>query len=93
MAVWRLLLVPSALVVYLKCGEENKSENKFKDEEPRCRFVENAVQVAELHPNHAGCQNCRNEVLQHLLQSAAPSNRPMGRFGRWRGLEGTALWW
>ena len=53
-AVLGNLLVLSALVVCLKRGEENRSEKELKDEEPRKRFVGNAVQVAELHPNRVG---------------------------------------
>ena len=60
MAVWRPLPVLSASVVCLKRGEENRRENEWKDEEPRYRSMENAVQVAELHPNRVGCQNYRN---------------------------------
>ena len=43
MAVWHLSPVLSASVVCLKRGEENRSESKFKDKEPRYRFLENAT--------------------------------------------------
>ena len=39
---------------------EKKSEIELNDEESRTRFVQKALQVAESHPNVAGCQNGRN---------------------------------
>ena len=70
MVVWHLSPVMFALLVCLKHGEENESENKWKDKEPRYRFVENAVQVAELDPKSSWVSK-----LQKLSVSAAVAKR------------------
>ena len=53
----------------------NKSENEFEDEELRCRFVENAVHVVELHPNCARCQKLSVSARAVMRCPFQPTNR------------------